>query len=161
MNRSKSKLPVKRQRPTTSTASTIKTKVARTTSVTPSAQLHSITVTAAATGSAVPSSMKIIDGPKISNPATEAKLEAIKEKEKEVEGTNKVKNMSADMLSYFRTLTDNIKELAEDAQTVGKSLENWHHVFNMMSEMNRASDDGPKDSKIWVRYRTNIMDKAT
>lgn len=84
----------------------------------------------------------------VNNPASQAKLDLIKEKQREVEETSKINESSAQMVQYFLDLTDGIKDLTESAQGVSKTLENWDHIFGTMGEMNRN-----KEKPVWVRFK--------
>lgn len=72
----------------------------------------------------------------ITNPASQAKLDLISEKQREVEETEKVKQLSNQMGKYFRELADCFKELTAGTTNVGDVLENWDLIFSTMGEMN-------------------------
>ncbi|KAI7902806.1 uncharacterized protein BX663DRAFT_510553 [Cokeromyces recurvatus] len=86
----------------------------------------------------------------VNNPASQAKLDLIKEKLREVEETNKVKDLSAQMVTYFRGLSESMKKLTECAEDVGNTFENWDLIFNTMGEMNKGEE---KSNEIWVRFK--------
>ncbi|KAI9476114.1 MAG: hypothetical protein EXX96DRAFT_288531 [Benjaminiella poitrasii] len=88
----------------------------------------------------------------VNNPASQIKLDLIKEKLREVEETNKVKELSAQMVTYFRQLTESMKKLTEGAQDVGSTIGNWDLIFETMGEMNKGED---KSNEIWVRFKRN------
>jgi hypothetical protein len=93
----------------------------------------------------------------VNNPASQAKLDLIKEKQREVEETTKLKESSAQMVQYFHDLSDGIKDLTKSAQGVSKTLENWDHIFGTMGEMNKNEEHA-----VWVRFKnSNTTVKGT
>jgi F0F1-type ATP synthase membrane subunit b/b' len=88
----------------------------------------------------------------VNNPASQAKLDLIKEKLREVEETNKLKESSAQMVQYFHDLSDGIKDLTESAQGVSKTFENWDDIFSTMGEMNKTDE-----KTVWVRFKKSTL----
>jgi hypothetical protein len=82
---------------------------------------------------AVPKAQEII----INNPASQAKLDLIQEKTREVEEAEKVKELSSQMGNYFRELASCFKELTAGTSKVGDTVENWDLIFQTMGSTHR------------------------
>ncbi|KAI9279224.1 DASH complex subunit Dad2-domain-containing protein [Umbelopsis sp. AD052] len=61
------------------------------------------------------------------------KMQQIQDKVRELEHLLKIKDMSAQMASYFDELAKSMEGLAGGAQAVSDVLSNWNHVFRTMS----------------------------
>lgn len=96
---------------------------------------------------AKPEPTPVVPEVNINNPASQAKLELIQEKQREVEEAEKVKQLSYQMGNYFRELADCFKELTAATTNVGNTLENWDLIFSTMGETNQE-----KNEPSWVRF---------
>ncbi|KAI8361811.1 hypothetical protein EDC96DRAFT_512590 [Choanephora cucurbitarum] len=84
-----------------------------------------------------------------SDHASQAILDLVKEKQREVEETLKMRQLSADMVKKLHLLSQGIQALTENASSVRKTLENWDNVFNTMAELNLQEG---KHNSTWVRF---------
>ncbi|KAI8376777.1 hypothetical protein BD560DRAFT_391447, partial [Blakeslea trispora] len=76
-------------------------------------------------------------------------LELVKEKQREVEETLKMRQSSQDMVNKLHLLSQGIQALTENASGVRQTLENWDHVLNTMAELNLQEG---KQNSTWVRF---------
>ncbi|KAH8553779.1 DASH complex subunit Dad2-domain-containing protein [Umbelopsis sp. PMI_123] len=75
------------------------------------------------------------------------KMQQIQDKVRELEHLLKIKDMSAQMASYFDELAKSMEGLAGGAQAVSDVLSNWNHVFRTMSMVapRRAKDEDEEE----------------
>lgn len=88
------------------------------------------------------------------NPASQAKLALLAEKEKELEQVFKIKEKSDALVKCFQDLAEGVTDLSKGAQGVSETLANWNRVFNIMGEM--KYDDNNRNPK-WVRFESSII----
>lgn len=100
-----------------------------------------------------PKSIDPIEEP-VLNPASQAKLALLAEKEKELDQVFKIKEKSDALVKCFQDLAEGITDLSKGAQGVSETLANWNRVFNIMGEM--KYDDNSKNPK-WVRFESSII----
>ncbi|KAL0077528.1 hypothetical protein J3Q64DRAFT_1768112 [Phycomyces blakesleeanus] len=72
----------------------------------------------------------------ISNQASQAKLNLIREKTLELEKIKEMNAMSNGLVLLFGDVADSMKDLSKGAEGVSKIMENWDYVFRIMSMVN-------------------------
>ncbi|KAI8084021.1 uncharacterized protein B0P05DRAFT_535872 [Gilbertella persicaria] len=80
--------------------------------------------------------------------ASQAILDLVQKKQREVEETMKIRQLSVDMVHKLRQLSQGMQALTENSASVRKTLENWEVVFNTMGEMNTQEQNAT-----WVRFQ--------
>ncbi|KAI9009993.1 hypothetical protein CLU79DRAFT_839798 [Phycomyces nitens] len=72
----------------------------------------------------------------ISNQASQAKLNLIREKTLELEKIKEINSMSNDLVLLFADIADSMKDLSKGSEGVSNIMSNWDHVFRIMSMVN-------------------------
>lgn len=88
------------------------------------------------------------------NPASQAKLDLLAEKEAELNQVLKIKEKSDALVKCFNDLAEGITNVSKGAQGVSNTLRNWDNVFSIMGEMNHHKEES---NPHWVRFEKSII----
>ncbi|OZJ03477.1 hypothetical protein BZG36_02741 [Bifiguratus adelaidae] len=74
-------------------------------------------------------------------PANNALLMRLQEKQKEYDNLVQVRDMSKQLVTYFEELAKSMEGLSDGSHAIASVLNNWNHVFRLMSLAHEQAPD--------------------